>query len=337
MTDTLSRLRAANPANADDQRGQTPTAQAALERILGEAEGEARPGVPMSPPPRRTIRSPRGLALVFALLVLGAGGALAATDPMGWWASAPGQASYGANVAVHVRTPSAQDLRCGQPAGGALRCVPAHEECGPTAGGGFRCILSGHGLAYMKEAAIPAPQRVQLFTRASFLSHLAASQANGTVSAADAARFRADIAAVPNSFFTMLRLADRFGTFGSGTDNAQGQTLVPPAGIPDLVVCVDESGPDQLSCRDLNGDLSAPVGAGVYAAKPAPGWRVAPANGRQTYSLPPGVHFTAAEYRVLIDMARTATVTHSGSSGRAQRVRVSPLPAPRRAARAGAG
>jgi hypothetical protein len=130
------------------------------------------------------------------------------------------------------------------------------------------------------------------------------------MSATEATKFRADLARVPDSFFTEYRLASRYGTYYSGSLNSRGQTLVPPPGEPSLLVC-ENAGPG-LSCQNLNGDLTAPIGAGVYSAQVGPGWRVAPRH-RQHAGLPPGIHFTAAEYQVLIDMGRYATVTATSS------------------------
>jgi hypothetical protein len=62
--------------------------------------------------------------------------------------------------------------------------------------------------------------------------------------------------------------SDRYGTSGSGSSNSHGQNLVPPPGQPNILVC--QNAGRGLSCRDLNGDLNAPIGAGVYAADPAP-------------------------------------------------------------------
>jgi hypothetical protein len=61
-----------------------------------------------------------------------------------------------------------------------------------------------------------------------------------------------------------------------------------------------------LTCSNLNGDNAAPVGAGVYMAEPTAHWRPAPAS-REDAALAPGITFTAAEYRLLIDLVESAT------------------------------
>ena len=302
--DTLTRLRAANPAPVRPDHGRDPVARAALERIIAD---------PAPPRSWRRGRGPRRLVLVLAVLVLGAGGAVAATDPLGWFSSNPGEARYGANPMLHVRTPTAQEIRCRPSAtSGSFSCTEQHERCGQSSIGRFRCVLSGSGLAYDKFDAIQAPVGSS-FSRGTLLAYIAHARGTGAMSATAAATFRADLARVPDSFFTEYRLASRYGTYGYGSSNRHGQNLVPPPGQPNILVC-QNAGPG-LSCRDLNGDLNAPIGAGVYGARPGPGWRVAPPQ-TQSGGLPPRIHFTRAEYQVLIDMLRYATVGHASRSGR---------------------
>lgn len=302
--DTMARLRAANPARVRPEQGVDPVAQAALVRIVADSGRGASP-----PPTPKRLRSSR-LVPVLLVMVLGAGSALAATDPLGWLSSNPGEAMYGANPALHVRTPSAQQIRCHRStSASSFRCTAQREQCGPVAAGRFRCAVTGDGLAYTKIDAIRAPAGSS-FSRARFLSFIAAAVADGTMSATHATKFRTDLARVPDSFFTEYQLASRYGTYSSGSSNSRGQTLVPPPGEPSLLVC--ETASPGLSCQDLNGDLTAPIGAGVYSAQFGPGWRVAPPQ-RQHAGLPPGIHFTPAEYQVLIDMLRYATVTHTSS------------------------
>lgn len=298
----MTRLRAANPARERPEQDLDSVAQAARARILADSDTGASP----SPRPKR-LRSSR-LVPVLLVMVLGAGGALAATDPLGWWSSNPSEARYGANPALHVRTPSAEHIRCHRSAGASdFRCTAQRESCGPGAAGRFGCVVTGAGLAYTKFDTIRPPAG-SAFSRVRFLSSLAIEVTHGTISAAHAATLRADLARVPDAFFSELRLASRYGSYSSGSENSRGQTLVPLPGEPNLLVC--ETASAGLSCQDLNGDLSAPVGAGVYSAEAGRGWRVAPPQHEQ-FGLPPGIHFTPAEYQVLTDMVRYATVGSS--------------------------
>ena len=119
--DVMSRLHAVNPFIVDAGRGQEPVAQTALQRIL------ATPAPPASVP-RRTM-TPRGLALVVAVLLVGVGGALAATDPMGWWSNNPSQAHYRVNPTIRVHTPTAQQIRCHAAGGGHFNCTAVSTRC----------------------------------------------------------------------------------------------------------------------------------------------------------------------------------------------------------------
>ena len=305
--DAVARLRAVNPVAVDEDLGRTELARAALARILAD------PAAPDDPPRadrraradraahrpradraarRRSWRSPRGLALVLAAVALGGGAALAASDPFGWWNANPGEARYGANPALHVRTPTAPVISC------RARAV-----------GGFRCVPSRSGQRY---ALIDAIQPPTTLTRAGVLTDISRELAAGKLSPAAAARQRADVAAVPDSFFREWQLASRFGTYGGGVQGPDGRTLVPPSGVPEFLVCEDAGA--ALSCQDLSGDRAAPVGAGVYEAEQAPNWRPAPPS-RQSFALPPGIKFTAAEYRLVIDMIKASVAQSSSSAG----------------------
>jgi len=315
--DAITRLRAVNPYVADPSRIQEPAAQAALQRILNSPP-------PPSGSPRRTM-TPRALALVLALLLIGVGGALAATDPLGWWSNSPSEAHYRVNPGVHVRTPGAQQIRCHPDGNGRLSCTAATSRCYQAGGQAPVCKLSGTGLAYARIDVIHAPPPNSILSRAGFKRAISKALTTGTMTAATAATFRADLARVPDGFFTELRLASRYGTYGSGGATRHGQTLVPPAGQPTMIVCAAAA--RGVSCQNLNGDPSTPIGAGVYAASPGPGWRWV-RTPRYIGGLPPGVHFTRAEYRVLIDLLRFGvTASRSAGSGQAKPVPIRHPPA----------
>jgi hypothetical protein len=287
MPNAFSRLRAANPARPQHDRGESNVALAALERILAD------PGSSGTSVSGRRVRSPRGLVLVLAALVLGTGGALATTDPFGWWSANPDTAQYRINPALHVRTPSAQVI-----------------ACRPSSSGDFRCVAGRSGRRYMRIDTIQLPGPASAFTRAHFNAAIRQALAAGTMPATQAAKFRADVAAVPDSFFTELQLASHFATVSGGGESSRGE-LVPPAGVHEYLVC--ETAGAELTCGALNGNLNAPIGAGVYAAETTSDWRLAPRRRRDSL-LPQGINFTPAEYRVLIDIARNATGSTSSSS-----------------------
>jgi hypothetical protein len=292
-SETLARLRAANAVTVDEDRGHTVIAQAALQRILDEPVALTDSSLDNRAARRRRRRSPRGLALVLAAVLVGGGAAFGATDPLGWWSTSRGEAKYGANPTAHVNTPAIQQISC-RP--GSLREL--------------RCVASRFGQQYTRIDAIQPPGSL---SRTELSAYMAKRVAAGKMSAAEAIRFRADLAAVPDSFFSKYQLASRFGTYSGGGDTGNGQTLVPPAGVPEFLACEDAG--RALSCQDLNGDHSAPIGAAVYMARPTADWRPAPSS-RPDFASPPGITFTAAERRLLIDMLKNATVGRSSSSGR---------------------
>ena len=281
--DTLTRLRAANPARVDRDLGRGIAAQATLERIIGEP--------PPSPGPtsrRVRLRLPRsGLGVTLAVLCLGGGAAFAATNPFGWWSSNPSAARYAVDTHVHVRTPTEQQVSC---------------HAGRS---GFTCSPAGPGQQYRFVVRVQRPGRLNMITRANFLTWIAHAQGIHGLTSAVASRLRADIARVPDSFFTEFRLGARYATVS--TDNGR----VPPPGVPEFLVCQDSG--STLSCQNLNGDSHAPIGAGIYGAVPAPDWRPNP-HSQSSYGLPPGISFTPAEYRLLIDLGRFA-ISSSNSGG----------------------
>lgn len=277
MTPTIDRLRATNPFPTEPDRGRTVTARDALERMLREPQRE-----PRRARSRLLGRLPRGgVAVAIALGLAGGGAAVAATNPFGWWSSNPGQARFALNPSAHARTPTAVSIRC-----------RSNVVCAPR----------GPGQLYTRIDTINQPNPASLFTRAHFLSAIPPALASHRLTAAQAAKFRHDLARVPSSFFTELRLASRYITLGAGGANSP----VPPPGVLMFLAC--EQVASGLSCQNLNGDQGAPLGAAVYGAVPAPDWRPAPPQ-RNDYFLPPGIHFTQAEYQVLFDLVRFATTT----------------------------
>jgi hypothetical protein len=255
-----------------------------------------------------------GIVLVAAAVTAG-GAAFAATDPLGWGNASPTSADYGSNPGVHVHAPTARQIAC-SPSGAVLRCSPATVEL-PS---GVE-LVNGHRSSaelYSLTDKIRPPFRG--FTRHSLLAYIADRRAARDISLAQAARFRADVAAVPDSFFTEFALESRYGTYSLGGETRNGLTLAPPPGTPPVVVC--EPRFRGLTCQNLNGDDRAPVGAGVYIAVTARTWRYQRLPPDKT---PPGFPFTRAEYRVISDMVQFATVTYES---RAPVARPTPPPPP---------
>jgi hypothetical protein len=147
----------------------------------------------------------------------------------------------------------------------------------------------------------------------------------GQISPAVASRLDADIAAVSDDFIARFNLMVHFGSYSSG-DGGGGSGRVPPVGVPSLLVC--QTAGSALSCRDLNGDDSAPVGGGIYAAVPAPDWRPAPPHQPDsTWDLEVAIlgHApTAAELRFEMDLVRYGTTSSGASSAQPRRASAPP-------------
>jgi hypothetical protein len=299
---TLERLARANPARPDDALGQSPAAQAALERILADERPPE-----LGARRRRPRRHGHRLAIVLvAALLLAVGGAVAATDPFGLFRSPnPGTAIFGVDQSRHVRPPTEQYIACPQ-----------------TAGQTFTCATGLSGQRYMLTDHVPSAPTL---TRKSMLAALDKEVRQGRLSAQGAMRLDADLAAVSDEFLARFNEMMHFGSYSVGFTSTGTQARVPPAGVPSLVIC--ESAGAALRCRDMNGDDSAAVGSGIYAAQPAPNWRPAPPHrpdpGYQLEVAILGHPPTAAELRFEIDLLKYGT-TSSRSSPRSPRVLRSP-------------
>jgi len=293
MPSSLARLARSNPVELDDDLGRQPAAQAVLSEIL--ATKRAVPG--------RTRRawSARAVTIAFASLLVGAGAAVAATDPFGLWrSSSPGTARYSVDPARHVATSTPSLIRCAA-AGSA----------------GSRCGAQVSGQAYELIDRIQAPTAL---TRGAMTAALLQRVRGGQISTATQTGFRADLAAVSDAFFARLNEAMRFGTVGGGG------TSVPPRGVPLWLVC--EPAAATIACRDLNGDERAAVGSGVYMALPARDWVAASDSGpfgndstgatTQLMTAIFGGQLTPPEARLLRDLASTAGVHASSSSSPTQ-------------------
>jgi hypothetical protein len=283
----LERLARANPVAVDTDRGRRPDAQVVLARILASER-----------PATRVVtrrRSHRTLMIALAAAVLIGGAALAATDPFGFWRSSnPGAAMYGVDGSHSVRTPTAAEIGCRRSSAAI-----------------FTCAAQLPGQRYTLTDVIEAPAAL---TRSKRRGALASAARSGHISRQAKRRFEADLAAVPDSFLAHLSEALHFGTIGAGG------ALVPPPGVPEWLACAQDG--MIISCRDLNGDERVAIGSGVYAALPARDW----VRGPRATAEPPyrttaqmiktifGGWLTAAENRLLLDVATTASTTQSSSS-----------------------
>lgn len=295
LPDSLERLARANPAQPDDQLGQGVRAQAALERILAS-------GPTVAHSRRRPRRHGRRLAIVLvAALLLAVGGAVAATDPFGLFRDPnPGSAIFGVDPGRHVTPPSVPNIGC-------PRVAEPTFACGARLGGQHYTLI---------DHVWSNPP----ITRGGMLASIRRERRAGRLSAARAQRLEADIAAISDDFIARFNVMTHFGTLSTGLGSG-GSHRVPPLGVPSVLVC--QTAGRALSCRDLNGDASAPVGGGIYAALPAANWRPAPPQQPDsTWNLEVAIlgHApTPAELRFEIDLVRYGTTSSGASPARPQR------------------
>jgi hypothetical protein len=290
--DVLARLRAANPVAVKRDLGHSQHAQDTLQRILADTGAPERAPEHARRPRHAGRRAPRGLAVALAMLVVGGGAAFASTDPLGWWSANPSEAKYGANPNRTVPTPR-------------LRVVKCHALSSPR----FSCSAGGSGRTYTLIDRIRPPRSLD---RGKISAFIARALAAGRLTAGEAARLRADLAAVPDSFFRLLATESLVGTYGGSSLDANGRTLVPPVGVPEFLDC--EGTGTRLACRDVNGSESLAVGSGVYIAERTPDWRIAPPESHG-HTAPSGAgSFTAAESRLLRDLAGSRAASSGGSS-----------------------
>lgn len=293
LAPSLARLAAANPARVDERRGLTPQARDTLARILSTERETARR---MRWPRRRVVA-----VLIAATVLAGCGAALRAADPFGFWrSSAPDTASYGVNPGAHVVAPAAGGIGCRLTAPETLTC---------TAGRG--------GIRYsMIHDTTSAPAR---FSRASALAAITKELAAKQISATGARVLRADVKAVPASFFPEFLELARFQTLQS-ENGSNGTERVPPHGIPPLIACQQLR--EAIDCEQLNGDEATPVGAGIYSAVPEPDWvtiaspspaAAFKASQRLIVSIF-GHPLTPAELRFFVDGLKYAVVVKSGGT-----------------------
>jgi hypothetical protein len=284
LPESLARLARSNPAPLEPGRVSQPAAQALLEQILATPRSTARRA--------RIRRSPRLIAIVATAGLVAAGGAVAATDPFGFWRSTtPGSAMYGIDSTKHVRTLTLQ----------AVECLPA--------GGGLRCGVHVGGQRYELEDTATAPPELSREMMRS------AIERSTQLSSTQKRQFKADLAAVSDDFLARFNRALHFASYSTSE--------IPPPGVPVLIAC--QPAGRGIVCEDMNGDEAVPAGSAIYGAIPGPGWRPQSQSGPEpSMSVNArmmkaifGGPLTPAEYRFLRDFF-TPVATASGGVSHAQ-------------------
>ena len=188
---TLARVARSNPVRPDDDLGLEPAAQATLARILATDRPVQR---------RHAERRSRRVLIVAlaALLLLAVGGGLAATDPFGMFRSPnPGSALYGVDSSRHVKPPTAYFIQCPR-----------------TTGNSFGCGAKLSGTRYELIDHIES-NNADVLTRSNLKAAILQARAHGQITAAMAARFDRDLAAVSDGFLAAFRTMARYQQLGT--------------------------------------------------------------------------------------------------------------------------
>ena len=276
-----------------------PRSQRRLHRL--RCDGSLRePGPTLRPP---AIRSPRPAALAPSAARArartggscssGGGAAFAATDPLGWWSASPGRGevrrqsgvprAYANDPADRLpdavgRQPSAAS-RALRPAVLADRCDPAAGRCDPGKAHGCRRPSAG----CRKDQRYPSHRGSgPIWQPCPTASSASTSSPAGSVPTAAAG----DLGNGRTSCRPLVSLSSWSVRTPGPHYAAKISTATPPR----------RSGPAfTRQNRPRTGDQRPPK--------------------RQDFSLPPGVSFTPAEYRLLADLIQDATQSNRSSSG----------------------
>ncbi len=243
---------------------------------------------------RRAVLLRRTAVLAFALLVLFAGAALAASrfDLLSWVdQSNRSAASFSIDSTRTYRGPAPDVLLC--PGAGA---------------GSFTCTAGAFPTSTRR--TYNATERVEAQTQVSreaVLRKLAEGEQKGEVDHATAERMRRDLAAAGDDFFSGLALLTGVETVG-GDEQVPGRPgfqLVPPAGVPMWIAC--ESSGAVFRCHDLASSRHVAVGTPLYVLQSSADWVAVPRQSHRPVDVSRLFHavlgrdLTPAEERLLFD------------------------------------
>lgn len=246
------------------------------------------------PERRRAVRLRRTAILAFAALGLLAGAAFAASrfDLLPWVdQSDRSTASFSVDYSRTYRGPAPEVLLCPQAGAGSFACSV----------GTFPA--SARRTYYLTDRVEPRPE----VSRKDALRTLAAAEAKGEVDRATAERFRRDLAAVGDEFFSGLALLTGVETVGAGEQapGRPGFELVPPVGVPMWIAC--EASGDGFRCRDLASSRNVAVGTPLYLLQSSSDWVAVPQQSQRPIDVSRLFHavlgrdLTPAEARLLFD------------------------------------
>jgi hypothetical protein len=246
----------------------------------------------------------RVVAVALAVIVLGAGAAIAATgfDILGWVASDnPSDATFSIDTGRVVSGPVPDSLAC------AAAVNEGTFACAPGRGGRWTYVFHNR-----VEAQPP-------FTRESALAALADAERAGSIDRELAEQVRADLQAVGDEFFRNIDLLRRVSRISSPHEVRPGVLLVPPADVPQFVTC-EETGESRYECRKLAGSV-VPTGGPIYGLVENDEWVEKPRELDGPRDVAPlyeglfGRELTPAEERLVIILGTAGAASEAESEG----------------------
>ena len=252
---------------------------------------------------RRRIQVGAAVALAAALMT-GIGLAASGVDVLALFRSdEPGNAHYQVDRNAVYHGPAPHRLGCSSVTGGTFTCTVGQ--------GGTPRVYT-----FLTRVARP---RAFVFSREFLLRAVTRAERRGDLTAAQADRFRRDIAAVRDDFYRAMNRLTTVQNIGVGVGSSERGEIVPPPGVPMLIFC-DRVTAGQATCHPLAGAAAVPARAPIYELRPSADWVPAPPPPAGTGT--PGALFNAVlgrplrpeEIRLLRDLLM-AGETRSESSG----------------------
>jgi hypothetical protein len=243
---------------------------------------------------RRAVRLRRTAILVFAALALLTGAALASShfDLLPWVdQGSRSTATFSVDGSRTYRGPAPEALLCPQADPGSFNC---------SVGSFWAKTRRTYGIAMRVEPREDT-------SREGALRALAAAEKAGQVDHATAERYRHDLAAVSDDFFSGLALLTAVESIGGGeqASGRPGFELVPPAGVPMWIAC--QASGEGFRCHDLALSRNVAVGTPLYRLRSSPDWVAVPQKSRgpidlnRLFQAVLGRDLTPAERQLLMD------------------------------------
>lgn len=247
------------------------------------------------------------IAVAFAVLLLFAGGAIAADKA--------GLLSF-----LHTNDKNSARFTV-NPHGTYHGTAPLALACPRADNGRFVCNVTGVMATGNRQYQLGMRvDKVPSLTRAGLNASLDKAAASGA-DPAQVAKSRSDLAAIGDDFLRALAVLSRFETVSSSSGpNSAGTERVPPRGVPAWAAC-REITLTTSSCRPLAALVGVKSGTPLYYLQRSPDWRTIKAPPQQQSDFTAqlerllGRKLDADEIRFFVDLATIGSASSSGSGG----------------------